>query len=180
MTGICVSSLQLQLIERNCITRPKRRIVQPLPPTNRLSPKNQVTLPRDAAALVGGPAHMRALPQRMPGRRERTLFHPVVVLMTEDGLRRRERLIIDDTTIVSADKTVLVQELNAGAVPLAIDDQRRVVIPAHLVEYLRLQRDALFVPTADLIYLWNPDEFRRWQEAVPPAGSLDLSRFIIV
>lgn len=154
--------------------------MQPLPPTNRLSPKNQVTLPREAAALAGGPAHLRALPQRMPGRRDRTLLHAVVVLMTEEGLRRRERLIIDDATLHSADKTVLVQELNAGAVSLAIDDQRRVVIPAHLVEYLRLQRDAIFVPTADLIYLWNPDGFRRWQEEVPPAGGLDLSRFIIV
>lgn len=154
--------------------------MSPLPPTNRLSPKNQVTLPREASALAGGPAHLRALPHWMPGKADRSQRHAVVVLMTEADLRRRERKIIDDAQLSAQDKLVLVQELNAGAVPLAIDDQRRVVVPAHLVDYLKLERDALFVPTGDLIYLWNPDEFRRWSEPPPAAGAPDLSRFILV
>ena len=159
---------------------PQVDTVQPLPPTNRLSPKNQVTLPREARALAGNPTLVRALAQWMPGRRERTQRHAVVMLMSEDELRRRERRIIDDPKLEALDKHVLVQELNAGAATLAIDDQRRVVIPAHFVEYLKLERDVLFVATGDLIYAWNPDEFRRWSEPAPLAGSPDLSTYLIV
>lgn len=148
----------------------------PIPPTNRLSPKNQVTLPRDAAALAGDPPFVRAMPHFMPGRQDHAKRSPVVLLMTEQDLRKRERRIIEDPRRSDADKLVLVQQLNAGAVPLAIDDQRRVVLPAHLVTYLALDRDVLFVPTGDLIYLWNPDEFRRWSEAEAP----DLSAYILV
>jgi DNA-binding transcriptional regulator/RsmH inhibitor MraZ len=154
--------------------------VLPIPPTNRLSPKNQVTLPRDAAALAGEPAHLRALAHWMPGKGDRSQRSPVVLLMTEAELRKRERRIIESPELSSEDKQVLVQSLNAGAAVLAIDDQRRVVVPSHLVEYLRLERDALFVTTGDLIYLWNPDEFQRWSASAPPAGAPDLSRFILV
>jgi DNA-binding transcriptional regulator/RsmH inhibitor MraZ len=154
--------------------------VLPAPPTNRLSPKNQVTLPRDAAALAGDPAHIRALAHWMPGRGDRTLRSPVVLLMTEGDLRKRERRIIDTPELKPEDKLVLVQDLNARAAQLAIDEQRRVVIPAHLVEYLKLERDALFVTTGDMIYLWNPDEFQRWSGAATPAGTPDLTQFILV
>lgn len=150
------------------------------PRTNRLSPKNQVTLPRDAAALAGEPAHVRALPHWMPGKSEPSARSPVVLLMTEAELRRRERRIIDDQRLGSLDKQRLVMQLNAGAESLAIDDQRRVVLPQPLVDYLRLERDAFFVATGDLIYLWNPDEFRRWSEAPAPADAPDLSQFILV
>jgi DNA-binding transcriptional regulator/RsmH inhibitor MraZ len=154
--------------------------VLPTPPTNRLSPKNQVTLPRDAAALAGDPAQIRALAHWMPGKADPANRSPVVLLMTEADLRKRERRIIDAGDLPAETKQVLVQDLNARAAALAIDDQRRVVLPAHLVEYLKLDRDVLFVTTGDLIYLWNPDEFRAWSAAATPAGAPDLSRFILV
>lgn len=154
--------------------------MSPLPPTNRLSPKNQATLPREAQLLVGGPSHLRALPHWMPGRSDPTYHHPVVVLMTEADLRRRERKIIDSPIHTEAQKQNLVMDLNAGAVQLAIDDQRRVVIPAQQVEYLTLGRDVLFVCTGDLIYLWNPDEFQRWRDVPSLPGTPDLSAFILV
>jgi DNA-binding transcriptional regulator/RsmH inhibitor MraZ len=100
--------------------------------------------------------------------------------MSEAELRKRERRIIEAANLSAEDKQVLVQSLNAGAVALAIDDQRRLVVPQHLVEYLKLERDALFVPTGDLIYLWNPAEFQRWSGAVAPAGTPDLTQFILV
>jgi len=152
----------------------------PAPPTNRLSPKNQVTLPRDAAALVGEPAQVRALAHWMPGKAERSQRSPVVLLMSDSELRKRERRIIEATHLSAEDKQVLVQSLNAGAAVLGIDDQRRVVVPQHLVDYLKLERDALFVTTGDLIYLWNPEEFQRWSGAVAPAGAPDLTQFILV
>lgn len=154
--------------------------MSPLPPTNRLSPKNQVTLPREAQALAGTPAQLRALPHYVPGKQDPLLRHRVVVLMTEAGLRLRERKIIDSPELSATQKQHMVMELNAGAVQLAIDDQRRVVIPAHQVEYLALGRDALFVSTGDLIYLWNPDEFLRWRDAQSAPGTPDLSGFILV
>jgi len=139
-----------------------------------------VTLPRDAAALVGDPAHLRALAHWMPGRADHAVRSPVVLLMSEGELRKRERRIIDAADLSAEQKQILVQGLNAGATVLAIDDQRRVVVPAHLVEYLKLERDVLFVTTGDLIYLWNPDEFQRWSASAAPAGAPDLSRFILV
>ena len=152
----------------------------PAPPTNRLSPKNQVTLPRDAAALVGDPAHLRALAHWMPGKADRAQRSPVVLLMSEVELRKRERRIIDAPALSAEDKQILVQSLNAGATVLAIDDQRRVVVPQHLVDYLKLERDALFVTTGDLIYLWNPEEFQRWSGVAAPVGAPDLTQFILV
>lgn len=154
--------------------------MHPIPPTNRLSPKNQVTLPRDAAALAGDPGHVRALPYRMPGKSDAGQTHPVLLLMTEEDLRKRERRIADDARIPANDKMRLIVELNAHAVALPIDDQRRVVLPAHLVDYLKLERDVLFVATGDLIYAWNPDEFTRWSQPAPAAGAPDLSTYLIV
>lgn len=152
----------------------------PSPRIHRLSPKNQVTLPRDAGALAGEPRHLRALAHWMPGKTVRSQRSPVVLLMTEAELRKRERRIIDAPNLGADDKQILVQSLNAGAESLAIDDQRRVVLPQPLVEYLKLDRDAHFVTTGDLIYLWNPDEFRRWSEAPASADAPDLSQFILV
>ena len=151
----------------------------PVLPTNRLSPKNQVTLPRDADALAGA-GHVRALAHWMPGKADREQRSPVVLLMTEADLRKRERRIIDAPNLSAEDRMVYVQDLNSRAAKLAIDEQRRVVVPAHLVEYLKLDRDALFVTTGDVTYLWNPDEFQRWGGAATPAGAPDLTQFILV
>jgi DNA-binding transcriptional regulator/RsmH inhibitor MraZ len=154
--------------------------MSPLPPTYRLSPKNQVTLPRESQIVAGGPSHLRALPHWMPGRAAPGVRHPVVLLMTEADLRRRERKIIDSPELTPIQKQNLVMELNAGAVQLAVDEQHRVVIPAHQVEYLALGRDALFVSTGDLIYLWNPAEFQRWRDVDSAPDTPDLSAFILV
>ncbi|MBN8523928.1 MAG: division/cell wall cluster transcriptional repressor MraZ [Planctomycetes bacterium] len=150
------------------------------PRTNRLSPKNQVTLPRDAASLAGNPVQVRALPSWMPGKTAPADRSPVLLLLTEPELRRRERRIIDDQVLSAFDKQRLVLQLNAGAEWLAIDEQRRVVLPQAMVEYLHLDRDVFFVTTGDLIYVWNPDEFRRWSDAPEPVGAPDLSQFILV
>jgi DNA-binding transcriptional regulator/RsmH inhibitor MraZ len=154
--------------------------VLPLPPTSRLSPKNQVTLPREARALRGDVGHVRALAHWMPGKADRTLRHRVVLLMTEAELTRRERAIADAVDLKAEDKLVLMQQLNAGAAHLAIDDQRRVVLPTHLVEYLALEREVLFVSTNDLIFTWNPAEFARWSTPDPGAGGPDLNRFLAI
>lgn len=156
---------------------PQDDTVLPLPPTNRLSPKNQVTLPRDAAALAGV-ERVRALAHWMPGKAERQQRSPVVVLMTEAELRRRERLIIEAPNLSPADKLVHVQDLNAGAVQLNVDEQRRVVLPQHLIDYLGLQRDILFVAAGDKVFAWNPDEFQRWNNPQQPATT-DLTQFLV-
>ncbi|MCS6969840.1 MAG: division/cell wall cluster transcriptional repressor MraZ [Planctomycetota bacterium] len=150
----------------------------PLPPTHRLSPKKQLTLPRDAVGLAGL-EQVRALPHYMPGKADRRQRSPVVLIMSEQELRRRERRILEAADRTPEDKLVLVQELNARAVQLAIDDQRRIVLPQHLVDYLGLQRDALFVVTGDIVYLWNPEEFARWSNPAQ-APTIDLTPYLIV
>lgn len=151
----------------------------PLPPTHRLSPKNQLTLPRDAVQL-NGLAQLRALPHALPGRSDPQQLHPVVLLMSEEELRRCERRIIEDAALPPVEKMVKVQELNAYAVVLAIDDQRRIVLPQHLVQHLGLQarREAFFVVTGAIVYLWNPEEFQRWISP-PGAPRFDLTPYLL-
>lgn len=150
----------------------------PAPPTNRLSPKNQVTLPRDADGLAGVDK-VRALPHWMPGKSDRAQRSPVVLLMNEAELRKRERRIIDAPDLSADDKLVFVQDLVSRAAPLNVDEQRRVVVPQHLIDYLGVERDVLFVCSGDLVYLWNPDEFQRWSNPAKPV-STDLTKYLIV
>ena len=45
---------------------------------------------------------------------------------------------------------------------MAIDAQRRIVLPAHFVAYLGLARDAFLNDTNTTVQLWNPAHFLRW------------------
>ena len=142
---------------------------------HRLSPKNQVTLPRDARSL----ADLRegdvvcAMPRKAlhedPARR-----FPVVTLVTLPELRAR--YAGDEIT-----RFRKLQVFNEGIRQLAVDAQRRIVLPAHFVAHVGIadDRDLYFSCSNDTIQLWNPTHYLAWKgEAVEGADSdLDALMF---
>ncbi len=135
-------------------------------PTHRLSPKNQVTIPREARALqgTGEVGHLRGRMHGIPGQQSAEIFR-VVMLMTESELQRREARILADTALSGDEKFKLVTELNGGMAMMSLDDQRRIVLPQHFVAYLGLDRDVFFVCTNTTIQAWHPDQYLRWSGA---------------
>jgi DNA-binding transcriptional regulator/RsmH inhibitor MraZ len=148
--------------------------------TSRLSPKNQATLPREARALAGGQlSQLRALPTSVASPADPARRFPTVILMSEAELTRREQAIRADSRLNEAQRLHLVMQLNAGSALLAIDDQRRVVLPPRLVEHLRLtDRDIFFVPSNDVIFVWSPAEYLAY--ARPADSGPDLSHYLLV
>jgi DNA-binding transcriptional regulator/RsmH inhibitor MraZ len=132
-------------------------------PTQRLSPKNQVTIPREARALLtaGDVDHLRGMKHAMKRAADGEVF-PIVLLMTEKELQRREQKILDDASLSAEQRLHLVTSLNGEMAMMSIDAQHRVVLPAHLVKHLSLQRDIFFICTNTTIQVWNPDHYARW------------------
>lgn len=142
-------------------------------PTQRLSPKNQVTLPRDARSLmgVGEGGVVCAMPRRALHEDPAKRF-PIVTLLTLEELTRREAKLRDDLKGDATRQFRLLQVLNEGVRQMAVDGQRRVVLPAHLVEHIGVDRDLAFICSNDSVQVWNPDHYTAWRgEVVEGADS---------
>ena len=139
-------------------------------PSQRLSPKNQVTIPREARALLtaGDVVHLRGMKHAMKKAADGEAF-PILLFMTEKELQRREQRILDDPALTPEQRLHLVTALNGEMAMMAIDAQHRVVLPAHFVSYLSLERDIFFICTNTTIQVWNPIHYLRWtgQESGP-------------
>jgi DNA-binding transcriptional regulator/RsmH inhibitor MraZ len=132
-------------------------------PTQRLSPKNQVTIPREARALLlaGEVDHLRGMKHAIASSTDGEIF-PIVLLMTEKELQRREQRILDDTNLTPEQRIQLVTSLNGEMAMMSIDAQHRVVLSAHLVKHLSVDRDIFFICTNTTIQVWNPEHYSRW------------------
>ncbi len=132
-------------------------------PTQRLSPKNQVTLPREARAFlgVGEGGQVCALQHRVAKDGDGESV-PLLLLLTDAELQRREQRIIDDPALTPAKRFELVTKLNGGVRRMAVDGQHRVVLPAHFVSHLAVDRDVFFVCTNTTLQLWHPTTYLRW------------------
>ena len=132
-------------------------------PTQRLSPKHQVTLIKGARALIEaeadgyvcGTVHRMIQPQT--GER-----FPVVVLLSERELQRREDAIRDNPGLSPIAIEAQVARLNGKVQRMNMDAQRRIVLPSHFVRYLRLAQDVFMFSTNTSVMVWNPDDWRRW------------------
>jgi DNA-binding transcriptional regulator/RsmH inhibitor MraZ len=130
---------------------------------HRLSPKNQVTIPREARVFAAASKveHFRA--KRHVVRRADTQekFH-LVLLMSEAELQERERRIMADATLSDDSKFEIVTRINDEMKMLALDAQNRVVLPGECVHHLGLGdgRDVKFVCTNTQVQLWNPDHYQ--------------------
>jgi DNA-binding transcriptional regulator/RsmH inhibitor MraZ len=149
-------------------------------PTYRLSPKNQLTVPKDLRALAAVEAEQAvcALPARAihddPAKR-----FPLITLMTVDEVTRRERQLREQSAQEGKSPFALLNRLNEGLRQLRMDDQRRIVLPTHFVEYLGVERDILFIGTNDTVYVWNPTHYTTWRGESDDAAQLTLDRLLV-
>ncbi len=132
---------------------------------HRLSPKNQVTIPREARVFSASEKveHLRAKQHAVRRRNSQDEFH-LVVLMSEAELRRREAMIHENTSLDDDAKFYYVTKLNDSMRMLALDAQNRVVLPAEFVSHLESaeNRDLKFVCTNSIVQIWNPEHFNRF------------------
>jgi DNA-binding transcriptional regulator/RsmH inhibitor MraZ len=151
-----------------------------------LSPKNQVTIPREARALLqaGKVGHLRGMKhaiQKAGGTIGAGEIFPLLLLLTEQELQRREQKIIDAPNLTPEQRLHLVTNLNGEMALMAIDTQHRVVLPAHLVKYLGLDRDVFFVCTNTTIQVWNPEHYLRWSSGdAGPSYNPDLNTYLMI
>jgi DNA-binding transcriptional regulator/RsmH inhibitor MraZ len=133
-------------------------------PLQRLSPKNQVTLPREARAFLGvaEEAQVCGMQHRLAREGKGGGTFPILLLMTERELQRREQRILDDPAISPAKRFELVTKLNGSMRRMAVDAQHRAVLPPHFVSFLALERDVFFVCTNTTVQLWNPIHYLKW------------------
>jgi DNA-binding transcriptional regulator/RsmH inhibitor MraZ len=151
-------------------------------PTQRLSPKNQVTIPREARALLlaGEVDHVRGMTHGITRSDTQEKF-PLVLLMTEKELQRREQKILDDQQLSPQRKMELVTDLNGSMCMMSIDAQHRIVLAAHLVSHLQLERDIFFVCTNTTIQVWKPDDYLRWSRREPTQiHNPDLNAYLMI
>jgi DNA-binding transcriptional regulator/RsmH inhibitor MraZ len=132
---------------------------------HRLSPKNQVTIPREAR-LLAAPAkveHLRAKRHVVRKTSTKEVFR-IVVLMTESELNARESRIHARADLSDEQKFEYITKLNDAMKLLALDAQNRVVLPADCLEHLEIGdgRDVKFVCTNSVVQVWNPDHFQQF------------------
>lgn len=147
---------------------------------HRLSPKNQVTVPREARALSswGTPSagSEATTIQHLRGRRhvvrkpETSEQFRILLLMTELELQKTESRISANAKLSDDEKFAVVTRLNDAMKTMAVDAQNRVVLPAELIAHLALGegRDLKFVCTNSMIQIWNPDHYLRYANDVEP------------
>ncbi len=130
---------------------------------HRLSPKNQVTIPREARAFASSSAgvpvpHLRGKRHVVRKGGSKDEFR-IVLLMTEAELTKREERILADATLSDDQKFEYVTRLNDEMKLLSIDGQNRIVLPAEYVEHLGVaeSKDVKFVCTNTVIQAWNPE-----------------------
>lgn len=129
-------------------------------PTQRLSPKHQMVLPRGLRGLPGveeaGVVWARPRRLALPDGSGRV---PVIELMVEAEIQRREQAIRDDPALDAGEKMHRVTRLNGHARQLSLDGQRRVVLPSHFVELLRLERAVYLFTQNNSVLVWNPEDW---------------------
>src|SRR4051812_12476830 len=133
---------------------------------HRLSPKNQVTIPREARVFAAaGPKieHLRARRHvvRKPASADE---FPAILLMTEAELQSREAKILADERLSDDEKFAYVTRINDEMKMLAIDAQNRVVLPGDCVAHLGVgdSREVKFVCTNTVIQVWHPEQYQRY------------------
>jgi DNA-binding transcriptional regulator/RsmH inhibitor MraZ len=127
-------------------------------PVQRMSPKHQVTLPKGARGLDGvdGLTYVCALPHRMTSP---TGTYPVILLLTEDELERRETAIRERTDLNVAEKERRIAMLNGHVRQLAVDGQRRIVMPPHFVRFLGADRTVFMFTNNTSVVVWKPEDW---------------------
>jgi DNA-binding transcriptional regulator/RsmH inhibitor MraZ len=137
--------------------------------TQRLSPKNQATLPKRSSALVDvgqGDEICVSFAQSIAAADGAT--YPIMLLMTEIERARREAAILAVESLEPAVRARHVLQFNGGIRRVAVDAQRRVVLPGPYVEALALGREISVINQSASVQVWNPADWAAWQAASEP------------
>ena len=81
-----------------------------------------------------------------------------------DRAAARETTIREHPALSPAQKEAAIISLNGDAVWMKVDAQHRIVLAAHLVQYLNLEREVYMFSTNSALNLWHPAEWQRWSE----------------
>jgi DNA-binding transcriptional regulator/RsmH inhibitor MraZ len=148
--------------------------------TYRLSPKNQVTLPRDARSLshLGEGGVICGLPSRAIHEDPKRKL-PIVTLMTVEVVIERERELREQAQREGQSPFAMINFFNEGLKQMTVDGQRRIVLPPHFVEHLGVERDLLFISTNTSVYVWNPDHYQTWRGEDDERTRLALDRLMV-
>ena len=130
----------------------------------RLSPKNQLTLRKDARALAGVRQGDAVVAKRHWSTHAAGERFATIALMTEARLEAQTEAIRLHETLSLAEKETAIINLNGDAHWLNVDAQNRIVLPQELKQWLNLERDVVQFSTGSVVLLWHPDEWQRWRE----------------
>ena len=57
-----------------------------------------------------------------------------------------------------------IAKLNGHARLLSVDGQRRVVLPRHFVDLLKLEREVFMFASNNSVMVWNPQDWLRYDD----------------
>jgi DNA-binding transcriptional regulator/RsmH inhibitor MraZ len=134
-------------------------------PTQRLSGKHQLTVPRGSRGLEDGHGEAVTTVFGML-RRFRSVGGeqqwPALMLMTEQRLREIEQEIHAREGLHPAQRQRLIQRISGESRQMGLDGQHRVVLPKHVVDQLELGRDVYCYSTNQEVMVWNPDHYQAY------------------
>ena len=120
-------------------------------------------MPKGARGLVGSEAdgYVYGLARQMRAE-DGSGTWPLIMLMSDERLRAIEAKINDDPELDPAQKQRRIMKLSGGAYRMSIDAQNRIVLPAHFVQHLRLERDVYCFSTNQEVMVWNPADYQAY------------------
>jgi DNA-binding transcriptional regulator/RsmH inhibitor MraZ len=101
---------------------------------------------------------------------------PVLRLMTEAGKRQREQEILNDTALSRQAQQRLLTLMNGHASRMTVDRQNRIVVPAHQLRHIGVDKDVYIFESNGALMAWNPSD---WVRYAAVDESEDLSAYLL-
>lgn len=126
--------------------------------TNKVDGKGRVSIPAAFRAVLaeGDPASDAGKNPRM------VLMHgmggdPCLTGYTIEAAKEMEQKIL--AMPYGRDRKKLLRRMAAKSIPLAIDDNGRIILRKDLCEKFNISGTAVFVGMVELFQIWNPDDY---------------------
>lgn len=86
-------------------------------------------------------------------------LYPIIRVMTESALQGYEQEIRDSEELTRPERAARISALRGNAWRMALDKQNRVVLPAHHIGALKLDREAYVFEANGVLQVWNPSDW---------------------
>jgi len=134
-----------------------------------LDPKRRLTIPAEWRAIVGEPSQFFVVPS--VGEPRLLYVYPARVM--EPKLQNIHNLPMAD-----AKGRAYLRIMGARSEILGWDVQGRIRIRDDLLEYARLTDEVLLVGNYEGFELWNPDEWRKFEQSVNEQSLVEASKYV--